>query len=59
MEVFSNSYSRDIEEFVAHLETEIASHRATAPIEDDVTFLIAECRRIDANQQLFPEKNQT
>ncbi len=58
-EMFSNSYSRDIEEFVAHLETEIASHRATAPIEDDVTFLIAECRRIDANQQLFPEKNQT
>ena len=58
-EMFSNSYSREIEDFAAHLETEITSHRATAPIEDDVTFLIAECRRIDANQQHPSETTQS
>ncbi len=49
-ETFSNSHSNGIEEFAAHLEREIASHRGAAPIEDDVTFLIAECRLINTNQ---------
>ncbi len=58
-EMSSHSHSGEIEDFAAHLETEITSHRATAPIEDDVTFLIAECRRIDANQQHPSETTQS
>ncbi len=58
-ELFNNSHSREIEDFAAHLEREITAHRGTAPIEDDVTFLIAECRRIDAKQQPCSETPQS
>lgn len=57
-ELFNNSHSREIEDFAAHLEREITSHRGAAPIEDDVTFLIAECRHIDVIHQPCSETTQ-
>ena len=50
-EMLCKSHSREIEDFAAQIESEITSHRGTATIEDDVTFLVAECHRIDVNQQ--------
>ncbi len=58
-EMFNHSHSREIKDFAAHLEAEITSHRGTAAIEDDVTFMIAECRRIDANLQSIRETTQS
>lgn len=57
-EMFNNSHSRDIKDFAKHLESEVASHRGTAPIEDDVTYLIAECRRINPSPPLSSETAQ-
>lgn len=42
--MFNNSHAGSIEEFSACLVEQLERHRGVAPVEDDMTFLIAECR---------------
>ena len=43
-EMFTNSLNDDISGFAKHLKREVAAHRGSRTIEDDTTFLVAECR---------------
>ncbi len=47
-ELFNNSHADSIHELVDRLVRELVTHRAAAPVEDDVTFLVAECQLLDA-----------
>ncbi|WP_425399239.1 PP2C family protein-serine/threonine phosphatase [Aeoliella sp.] len=46
-EMFNSSHTADIESFATYLKKEIALHRSTASIEDDITFLVAECQVVE------------
>ena len=57
-DMFSSSHSEDIEGFAANLRRELAVHRGAGPIEDDVTFLVAECRLAERDEPLCQETRQ-